>query len=101
MKGDPKVIELLNEALKNELTAINQYWLHYRMLDNWGVDKLAEYRAARIDRRDEARRSARRAHPVPRRLAQLPGARRGCASARMSRRCCKADLEPSSKRAKL
>jgi bacterioferritin len=43
VKGDPKVIELLNEALKEELTAINQYWLHYRMLDNWGVKELAEY----------------------------------------------------------
>jgi bacterioferritin len=43
MKGDPKVIELLNEALKNELTAVNQYWLHYRMLDNWGVSRLAEF----------------------------------------------------------
>lgn len=43
MKGDTKVIELLNEALKLELTAINQYWLHYRLLDNWGVRKLAEY----------------------------------------------------------
>ena len=42
MKGDPKVIELLNDALKAELTAINQYWLHYRILDNWGVKKLAE-----------------------------------------------------------
>ena len=42
MKGDPKVIEFLNEALKNELTAVNQYWLHYRMLDNWGVRLLAE-----------------------------------------------------------
>lgn len=43
MKGDPRVIELLNEALKNELTAVNQYWLHYRLLDNWGVCKLAEF----------------------------------------------------------
>ena len=43
MKGHPRVIELLNEALKAELTAINQYWLHYRMLDNWGFKKLAEY----------------------------------------------------------
>ena len=43
MKGDAKVIEYLNKALLNELTAINQYWLHYRMLDNWGVKKLAEY----------------------------------------------------------
>ncbi|MEL1249399.1 bacterioferritin [Aurantiacibacter gilvus] len=43
MKGDAKVIEFLNKALTNELTAINQYWLHYRVLDDWGVHKLAEY----------------------------------------------------------
>src|SRR5687767_12213108 len=43
MKGDPKVIELLNEALKNELTAVNQYWLHYRLLDNLGIGHLAEF----------------------------------------------------------
>ncbi|NCP24363.1 MAG: bacterioferritin [Erythrobacter sp.] len=43
MKGDEKVIDYLNKALTNELTAINQYWLHYRVLDNWGVFKLAAY----------------------------------------------------------
>ncbi|KLI64302.1 bacterioferritin [Aurantiacibacter marinus] len=43
MKGDEKVIEYLNKALTNELTAINQYWLHYRVLNDWGVYKLAEY----------------------------------------------------------
>jgi bacterioferritin len=43
MKGDDQVIEYLNKALTNELTAINQYWLHYRVLHHWGVRKLAEY----------------------------------------------------------
>ena len=43
MKGDAKVIEFLNKALTNELTAINQYWLHYRVLQDWGVTRLAEY----------------------------------------------------------
>ena len=43
MKGDEKVIEYLNKALTNELTAINQYWLHYRVLADWGVTRLADY----------------------------------------------------------
>ena len=42
MKGDARVVEYLNRALRHELTAVNQYWLHYRLLDNWGFRDLAK-----------------------------------------------------------
>ncbi len=42
MKGDDRVIEYLNRSLRAELTAVNQYWLHYRILDNWGYKELAK-----------------------------------------------------------
>jgi bacterioferritin len=42
MRGDQKVIEYLNSALKHELAAVNQYWLHYRILDNWGYKDFAK-----------------------------------------------------------
>jgi bacterioferritin len=42
MRGDTRVIEFLNKGLRSELTSINQYWLHYRLLDNWGYRDLAK-----------------------------------------------------------
>ena len=61
MKGDEKVIEFLNIALKNELTAINQYWLHYRMLDDWGMKRLAAFeREESIDEMKHADQLAER-----------------------------------------
>ena len=61
MKGDEQVIQYLNETLRNELTAVNQYWLHYRMLGNWGVARLAEFeRHESIDEMKHADRLAER-----------------------------------------
>ncbi len=42
MKGDAKVVDYLNRALRHELTAVNQYWLHYRLMDDWGLKNLAK-----------------------------------------------------------
>lgn len=42
MQGDPKVIEYLNKSLRHELTAVSQYWLHYRLQDDWGLGKMAK-----------------------------------------------------------
>ncbi|MFL6734806.1 MAG: bacterioferritin [Sphingomicrobium sp.] len=67
MKGDSKVIELLNESLRNELTAVNQYWLHYRLLDNWGVHKLAQFE------RDESVDEMKHADRLSERILFLDG----------------------------
>ena len=48
MKGNPRVIEYLNKALTHELTAVNQYWLHYRLLDDWGFTRLAKKERAEL-----------------------------------------------------
>ncbi len=61
MQGDARVIEYLNRVLCNELTAINQYFLHYRMYDNWGYQELAEHeRAESIDEMKHADRLIKR-----------------------------------------
>ncbi len=61
MKGDPKVIDYLNKGLRSELTAINQYWLHYRILDNWGFRDLAKkWKAESIEEMHHADKFAER-----------------------------------------
>ena len=42
MQGDPKVIEYLNRAIRSELTAVSQYWLHYRLQEDWGLGHMAK-----------------------------------------------------------
>src|SRR5947209_16497769 len=61
MRGDAKVIEYLNRGLRSELTAVNQYWLHYRILDNWGYKDLAQkWRKESIEEMHHADRFADR-----------------------------------------
>lgn len=55
MKGDAKVIEYLNLGLRHELTAVNQFWLHYRLFDDWGYRDLAKkWRAESIEEMEHA-----------------------------------------------
>ncbi len=77
MKGSKKVIERLNEALFMELGAVNQYWLHYRLLDDWGYTKLAQKeRAESIEEMEHADRLIERiifleGHPNLQNIAPL------------------------------
>ena len=77
MKGDPKIIERLNEALFLELGAINQYWVHYRLLDDWGFKRLADKeRAESIEEMHHADKLIERiifleGHPNLQRVAPL------------------------------
>ncbi len=77
MDGNPRVIERLNQALFLELGAVNQYWLHYRLLDDWGLGKLAKKeRAESIEEMNHADRITTRiiflgGHPNLQTLAPL------------------------------
>lgn len=77
MKGDEKVIEYLNAALRSELTAVSQYWLHYRLQEDWGYGKIADKsRAESIEEMNHADRLIARiifleGHPNLQRLDSL------------------------------
>lgn len=61
MKGDVKVIEYLNAALRSELTAVSQYWLHYRLQEDWGFGRIADKsRAESIEEMNHADRLIQR-----------------------------------------
>lgn len=67
MKGDKQVLEFLNKALRHELTAVSQYWLHFRLLENWGFRKLAK------TEREESIEEMQHADKLTERIVQLDG----------------------------
>lgn len=67
MQGDAKVLDFLNRQLKNELTAVNQYFLHYRMLEHWGFERLAKHE------RDESIEEMKHADKLIERILMLDG----------------------------
>jgi bacterioferritin len=61
MRGDTTVIEYLNKALRSELTSVNQYWLHYRLLENWGyLDLAKKWRKESIEEMEHADKAIHR-----------------------------------------
>ncbi|NRG16173.1 bacterioferritin [Rhizobiales bacterium] len=67
MKGDDKVLDYLNRALRHEMTAVNQYWLHYRLLEDWGYTKLA------LKEREESIEEMQHADKLVQRIIFLEG----------------------------
>ena len=67
MQGDAKVLDFLNRQLKNELTAINQYFLHYRMLEHWGFEAMAKHE------RNESIEEMKHADKLVERILMLDG----------------------------
>ena len=93
MKGNEEVLTLLNDLLTNELTAINQYFIHAKMCENWGYERLAKkIRDESIDEMKHADMVIS-ADPVPRGRAQPAAATTSCTSARPSREQLESDLQ--------
>lgn len=67
MRGDPQIIDSLNEILTSELVAINQYWVHYKMLENWGYKRIAK------KKREESIEEMKHADRVIARILYLEG----------------------------
>jgi bacterioferritin len=99
MRGDATVVEYLNKGLRHELTAVNQYWLHYRLLENWGYNTLAKiWRKESIEEMEHADKLVHRIiflDGFPNMQVLDP-----CISARPSRKCSTATSPPKCPRAR-